>query len=88
MFKIILNLGINKSTRATFCFGTPQTTPPEIIKRTKYDQRSDLWSFGVVLYQLANLELPFKEENIPKLYKAILKKEPKWMKNEYLSGSI
>ena len=77
MFKIILNLGINKSTRATFCFGTPQTTPPEIIKRTKYDQRSDLWSFGVVLYQLANLELPFKEENIPKLYKAILKKEPK-----------
>ena len=67
------HLGINKLTRALFCFGTPQTTPPEIVKRSKYDHRADLWSFGVVLYQMSNLELPFKEENINKLYKSILK---------------
>jgi serine/threonine protein kinase len=81
-------LGINKSTKATFYFGTPQTTPPEIIRKGKYDHRADLWSIGVVLYQVANLELPFKEENVNKLYKAILNKDPRPLKNEFLSGSL
>lgn len=67
------HLGCGKLTKATFVFGTPQTTPPEIVKKSKYDHRADLWSIGVVLYQVANLELPFKEENVLKLYKSILK---------------
>jgi len=67
------SLGLTKWTKANFCFGTPQTTSPEIVSKSKYDHKADLWSVGVVLYQLTNLELPFKEESIPKLYKAILK---------------
>lgn len=82
------HLAMNKVTKATFWFGTPQTTPPEIVNKGLYDHRVDLWSLGVVLYQLSNLELPFQEENVTKLYKAIWNKEPRPMKNEFLSTSL
>ena len=42
--------------------GTPQNYSPEVVRKEKYGFKSDVWSLGVVLYQLTNLELPFVPE--------------------------
>ena len=49
--------------------GTPATMAPEIMKGQKYDSKADLWSVGVILYQLHFKSLPYlgvTEENILK----------------------
>lgn len=47
--------------------GTPATMAPEIMKNQKYDSKADLWSVGIILYQLHFKGLPYMgitEENI------------------------
>ena len=39
--------------------GTIYYTAPEIIKNVKYDEKCDIWSLGVTLYELYFGELPF-----------------------------
>jgi NIMA (never in mitosis gene a)-related kinase len=39
--------------------GTPYYLSPEVWKRDQYDYKTDMWSLGVVAYEMAALELPF-----------------------------
>ena len=39
--------------------GTTLTMAPEIINEKKYDNKCDLWSIGVIIYQLSFKEFPF-----------------------------
>ena len=36
---------------------------PEIINEKDYDERSDIWSLGCLLYELASLKPPFDASN-------------------------
>jgi len=57
---------LNKTTTETH-LGTPATMAPEIMKNKKYDSKVDLWSVGVIIYQLHFNKLPYpgcKEEAI------------------------
>ena len=54
--------------------GTPLYLSPEIIKKQNYDHRSDIFSLGVVMYQMAALELPFYDKNFEGLMNKILYK--------------
>ena len=56
--------------------GTPLYLSPEIIKKQAYDHRSDIFSLGVVMYQMACLEVPFKDSSISGLMNKILYKQP------------
>ena len=47
-------------TREGTSIGTPQYMSPEQLRGEKVDGRSDLYSLGVVLYQLLTGELPYK----------------------------
>jgi serine/threonine-protein kinase len=47
-------------TREGTSIGTPQYMSPEQLRGDKIDGRSDLYSLGVVLYQLLTGELPYK----------------------------
>eukprot|EP01033_Poteriospumella_lacustris_P001032 gene1032-744_t len=43
--------------------GTPFYMAPEIINDKKYDEKSDIWSLGCLLYELASLRPPFEAAN-------------------------
>jgi NIMA (never in mitosis gene a)-related kinase len=37
---------------------------PEQIKNKKYNEKSDIWSLGCIIYELAVLKRPFTGANI------------------------
>lgn len=43
--------------------GTPFYMAPEIINEKDYDEKSDIWSLGCLLYELAALKPPFEASN-------------------------
>lgn len=57
--------------------GTPAYMSPEQIERKKVDARSDLFSFGVVMYEAITGQRPFKGETIESIIGRILTEEPK-----------
>jgi Protein kinase domain len=56
--------------------GTPAFMSPEQITGGKLDRRSDVFSAGIVLYQLLTNELPFKGDGAWTVAKQIMQDEP------------
>lgn len=54
----------------TIC-GTPIYMAPEIIKHNNYSVKSDLWSIGIILYELLFGKYPYKANNHLELIKEI-----------------
>merc|ERR1719265_2972379 len=44
--------------------GTPYYLSPEIIEDRPYNFKSDIWSLGVVLYEMTTLKHPFDAESL------------------------
>ncbi|EKF32920.1 serine/threonine-protein kinase Nek1, putative,protein kinase, putative, partial [Trypanosoma cruzi marinkellei] len=47
------------SVAARSMIGTPLYFSPEVCEEEPYDQRSDVWSLGVVFYEMCTLRRPF-----------------------------
>ena len=54
---------INNNIYAYTFVGTPYYLSPEICQNKPYDEKSDVWSLGVVLYELITLNKPFDSES-------------------------
>jgi serine/threonine-protein kinase len=76
----ILDFGLAKSqhgqdfslTQSTSVMGSPAYMSPEQLKSSKnVDPRSDIWSLGIVMYELVAKRLPFRGETITELALAI-----------------
>lgn len=39
--------------------GTPLYLAPEIINESGYSYKADVWSLGVIMFEIMNLEVPF-----------------------------
>ena len=51
--------------------GTPYYASPEVWKEKPYDNKSDIWSLGCVLYEMTTLKPPFRSEDMEGLYKKV-----------------
>ncbi len=49
---------------------------PEQIGNRKVDQRTDIWSFGVMLYEMITGRYPFKGEHDASLFYSIINRHP------------
>src|SRR5262249_52863978 len=57
--------------------GSPLYMSPEQLRSSKtVDQRTDIWAFGVILYELMTGTHPFMGETLGELFAAILETEP------------
>ena len=53
--------------------GTPYYASPEVWNNEPYDKKSDIWSLGIITYEMLNLNPPFKAANMEALYKKVMK---------------
>ena len=66
------------ATVAGAVIGTAAYMSPEQARGLETDKRTDVWSFGVVLYELLSGRSAFGEETVPETLAAVLKREPDW----------
>ena len=72
------DFGIARVLKKTFekaktMVGTPYYISPEIIEGKSYSLATDIWSIGVVLYELCALKPPFNAESLHYLALKIVK---------------
>ena len=73
----------NTKNNATTIIGTPYYFSPEIINGEPYNYKTDIWSLGVVLYEMCCLKLPFESNNIAQLSIKIMKGKYDPIPNRY-----
>ena len=53
--------------KAKTMVGTPYYLSPEIIESKPYDSKSDIWSLGVLLYEMMTFKMPFNANSLASL---------------------
>ncbi|XP_075928890.1 serine/threonine-protein kinase Nek8-like [Petromyzon marinus] len=63
---------LSSKSKAYTVVGTPCYISPELCEGKPYNQKSDIWALGCILYELASLKRAFEAENLPALVLKIM----------------
>jgi serine/threonine protein kinase len=92
----IMDFGIARSVRekgitgAGVMIGTPEYMSPEQTEAKDVDQRSDIYSLGIILYEMATGRVPFEGEtalSVAIKHKTEIPKDPKSL-NTHIPGDL
>ncbi len=67
-----------QQTREGIVLGTPAYMSPEQARGKALDKRTDVWSFGCVLYEALAHRQAFRGETVSDLIAGVLASEPQW----------
>jgi NIMA (never in mitosis gene a)-related kinase len=68
--------------------GTPIYLAPEVCDSRPYGIKADIWSIGVVVYELLALAQPFRADNLAALMMRILRHEPDPLPEDLYSKEV
>jgi len=75
----VIDLGLacdmSEGSRTQAC-GSPFWMPPEMILRKPHNLSADIWSFGIVVLEVANGAPPNRNSSLKALYDIVTKKPP------------
>lgn len=82
------DFGISKMLENTFdmaktATGTPYYLSPEVCLGQRYDNKSDMWMLGCILYEMCSLRRPFEGESLGPVLNKIIREDPKQLSNEF-----
>ncbi len=63
----------NTGELAKTAIGTPYYLSPEICREQRYNNKSDIWSLGCILYEMTAMKRPFEGNDLRQLVMRILK---------------
>ncbi|MCK4546377.1 MAG: protein kinase [Candidatus Eisenbacteria sp.] len=69
--------GVSKLTKEASTLGTVQYMSPEQTRGEEVDHRTDMWSFGCVMYEMVTGKLPFTGDYEQAVVYSILNEDPK-----------
>jgi predicted Ser/Thr protein kinase len=72
----IARVDSSSMTRTGIAMGTPNYISPELLQGKDVDRRCDIFSLGVVMYELLSGRRPFKGENLTSLIYSIINDDP------------
>ena len=72
----IARLTDSRRTKTGMVLGTPSSMSPEQLRGKELDGRTDLYSLGVLLYQLLSGQLPYKADSLTQLMVKITSGDP------------
>jgi len=67
---------LSSAEHAQTVIGSPAYMAPEVVDAKPYGASSDIWAFGVVLFQMMSTRRPFEAASAPALYAKILQSRP------------
>jgi len=70
--------GETTTTQPGHVLGTPAYMSPEQARGKATDHRTDIWSFGCIMYQMLTSHLPFEGETATDTLARIIEREPDW----------
>ena len=74
------NFNVEGDVRKTFC-GTPEYIAPEMLMKKGHDTRVDIWSIGILMFELLSGYSPFVAKSNQELYQNIRKLKIQWPKD-------
>ena len=74
------NFNVEGDVRKTFC-GTPEYIAPERLMKKGHDTRVDIWSIGILMFELLSGYSPFVAKSNQELYQNIRKLKIQWPKD-------
>ncbi len=66
------------ATKAGVILGTAAYMAPEQAKGKAVDRRADIWSFGVVLYEMLSGQRAFAGEDVSETLVSVMRDQPEW----------